>query len=105
MAPAAAAFSALISKVQVPRWISAMLPAGKPAKSPASQPLVDVLPSPSWMSTGGDRGGDVTRLGLRRGAEVGALGVGDRVGAGLLELGRSDLLEGEERRSSWRVTS
>ena len=28
-----------------------MLPAGKPAKSVASHPLVDVLPSPSWRST------------------------------------------------------
>ena len=51
-APAAAAFSALISKVHVPRWMRAMFPAGKPVKSAASQPLVDVLPSPSWMSTG-----------------------------------------------------
>ena len=29
-----------------------MLPAVKPAKSPGSQPLVEVLPSPSWMSIG-----------------------------------------------------
>ena len=50
-APAAAAFSAFISKVHVPRWSSAMFPAGKPAKSAASQPLVDVLPSPSCRST------------------------------------------------------
>ncbi len=51
MAPAAAAFSALISNVQVPRCSSAMFPAGKPAKSAASHPLVEVLPSPSWRST------------------------------------------------------
>jgi hypothetical protein len=51
-APAAAAFSALISNVQVPRWIRAMLPAGKPAKSAASHPLVEVLPAPSMRSTG-----------------------------------------------------
>ena len=50
-APAAAAFSALTTKLQAPRWISAMLPSGKPAKSSGSQPLVDVLPMPSWMST------------------------------------------------------
>ena len=42
-APAAWAFWALTWKVQVPRWISATLPAGKPAKSAASQPLVEVL--------------------------------------------------------------
>ena len=30
-APAAAAFSAFSSKVHVPRWSNAMLPAGKPA--------------------------------------------------------------------------
>ena len=29
-----------------------MLPAGKPAKSAASHPLVEVLPIPSWRSTG-----------------------------------------------------
>ena len=51
-APAAAAFSALISNVQAPRWSRAMFPAGKPAKSAASQPLVVVLPRPSWRSTG-----------------------------------------------------
>jgi hypothetical protein len=34
-APAAAAFSALISNVHVPRWISAMFPAGNHAKSTA----------------------------------------------------------------------
>ena len=50
-APAAAAFSAFSSKVQVPRRSKAMFPAGKPAKSAASQPLVDVLPRPSWRST------------------------------------------------------
>ena len=51
-APAAAALLPLISNVQVPRWISAMLPAGNPSKSSGSQPLVDVLPRPSWTSTG-----------------------------------------------------
>ena len=50
-APAAAAFSAFSSKVQTPRWSSAMFPAGKPAKSAVSQPLVEVLPSPNWRST------------------------------------------------------
>ena len=79
-APAAAAFSPLISNVQVPRWISAMLPAGKPVKSAASHPLVDALPSPSARSTAGHGRRDLTRLGLGRGTEVGALDVGDRVG-------------------------
>ena len=50
-APAAAAFSAFSSKVQTPRWSNAMFPAGKPAKSAASHPLVDVLPRPSCRST------------------------------------------------------
>ena len=50
-APAAAAFSALISNVQSPRCSSAMFPAGKPAKSDASQPLVEVLPRPNCRST------------------------------------------------------
>ena len=43
-APAALALSALTSKLQKPRWISAMLPAVKPAKSLASQPE-SVVPS------------------------------------------------------------
>ncbi len=51
-APAAAALLPLISNVQVPRWISAMLPGVKPSKSSGSQPLVDVLPRPSWTSIG-----------------------------------------------------
>ena len=50
-APAAAAFSAFSSKVQTPRWSSAMFPAGKPAKSVVSQPLSEVFPSPSLRST------------------------------------------------------
>ena len=50
-APAAAAFSAFSSNVQVPRWSNAMFPAGKPAKSEASHPLVEVLPRPSCRST------------------------------------------------------
>ncbi len=41
-APAAAALSAFCRKVQVPRWISATLPAGNPAKSLVSQPLVEL---------------------------------------------------------------
>ena len=40
-APAASAFSALTANGQVPRWIRAMFPTGNPAKSAASQPLVD----------------------------------------------------------------
>ena len=50
-APCAAAVSALISKVHVPRCRSAMLPAGKFAKSASSQPLVEVFPIPSCRST------------------------------------------------------
>jgi hypothetical protein len=42
LAPAAAAFATFSSKVQVPRTMSAIAPAGKPAKSAASQPLVEV---------------------------------------------------------------
>jgi hypothetical protein len=47
-APAASALSALTPNVQVPRWISAMLPAVKPAKSAASQPDVE----PGWAGGG-----------------------------------------------------
>ena len=46
LAPAAAALVALMAKLHVPRLISAMLPAGKPAKSAALQPnaaTVDTL--------------------------------------------------------------
>ncbi len=50
-APAACAFSAFTAKVQVPRWTSAMLPAGKPAKSAASQPLVLARGGTRLMST------------------------------------------------------
>jgi len=50
-APAAAAFSIFCSNVQAPRWTSAMLPAGKLAKSAVSHPLVDLFPSPSCRST------------------------------------------------------
>ena len=42
-APAASAFATLSAKKQVPRWMSAMFPATKPAKSAASQPLVEVF--------------------------------------------------------------
>ena len=39
-APASWAFAAFSPNVQVPRWTSATAPAGKPAKSASSQPLV-----------------------------------------------------------------
>jgi hypothetical protein len=42
-APAFSAFSALTAKSQVPRWTSAMSPGVKPAKSAASQPLLELL--------------------------------------------------------------
>ena len=42
-APASWALSALSWNVHVPRWISAMLPGVKPAKSAASQPAFDEL--------------------------------------------------------------
>src|SRR3954468_1841209 len=41
-APAASAFSTFDWKVQVPRWIRAMLPGWKPLKSLASQPLAEL---------------------------------------------------------------
>jgi len=41
-APAASAFAAFVAKVQVPRWTRAMLPAVKPAKSAAEQPLAEL---------------------------------------------------------------
>ena len=58
-APAACAFSAFTAKAQVPRWISAMLPAGKPAKSAASQPLVLVARQHEVDVDRGDGGGHV----------------------------------------------
>ena len=42
-APASCALRALPPKSHVPRWTSATLPAVNPAKSAASQPLVEVL--------------------------------------------------------------
>ncbi|MCY1178742.1 hypothetical protein D9M73_191080 [compost metagenome] len=50
-APAAAAFSAFTSKLQLPRWMRAIEPLGKPVKSSTSQPLVEVLPAPRARST------------------------------------------------------
>ena len=41
IAPAAVALATLSANRQVPRWMSAMLPAVKPPKSAASQPLVE----------------------------------------------------------------
>ena len=55
LAPAVSAFWAFAPKVQVPRWTSAIAPAGKPAKSDASQPLLLVDgsgPGGSTRSTG-----------------------------------------------------
>ena len=49
-APAAAALSAFTAKSHEPRWMSAMLPAGKPAKSAASQPLVEAR-SPARLTS------------------------------------------------------
>ena len=41
-APAASAFATFWAKVQVPRWIRAMLPGMNPAKSEAAQPLAEL---------------------------------------------------------------
>jgi hypothetical protein len=51
LAPAAAALSTLSRKKQVPRWRRAMLPGVNPAKSVASQPLVDARSPARLMST------------------------------------------------------
>ncbi len=53
-APCCSALSAFVPKVQLPRWISAMAPAGKPLKSAASQPLVEgvVVTGVRSVSTG-----------------------------------------------------
>ncbi len=59
LAPAACALSAFSANVHVPRWISAMLRAGKPAKSAASHPLVEAR---GWHQIDvhwGHRGGEV----------------------------------------------
>jgi len=51
-APAFSAFSALTTKSQVPRWTKAILPLTNPAKSVASQPLLEVLAAaPGGMTT------------------------------------------------------
>jgi hypothetical protein len=50
-APAASALSAFCANGHVPRWISAIAPAGKPAKSAASQPLVFARGGTRLMST------------------------------------------------------
>ena len=50
-APAACALRAFWAKEQVPRWTRAMLPGRKPAKSAASQPLVEARGGTRLMST------------------------------------------------------
>ncbi len=45
-APALIAFWIFTTKSQVPRWTSAIAPTGKPAKSAASQPLVEPVGAP-----------------------------------------------------------
>ena len=50
-APASSAFCALTAKSQVPRWISAMSPSGKPVKSSGSQPLSEVSLGVKSVST------------------------------------------------------
>jgi hypothetical protein len=51
LAPAACALSTLTLKPHVPRWTSAIPPAGKPAKSAASQPLVEEFAGPDGLIT------------------------------------------------------
>ena len=60
-APAAYAFCALSAKVQPPRLTRAIRPAGKPAKSAASQPGVASDARPGHRA---DRGGDVAAAGV-----------------------------------------
>src|SRR5918998_4494573 len=49
-APASSAFASFSTNGQVPRWISAILPAVVAGKSLIWQPLVDVLFAPEWMT-------------------------------------------------------
>ena len=57
-APAACAFSTFTPKLQPPRWIRAIRPDTKPAKSPAVHPLVEVdvgvggstMPRAGWIA-------------------------------------------------------
>ena len=51
-APAAAAFSLFCSKVHVPALQQGDVAGGEAGEVLASHPLVEVLPRPSWMSTG-----------------------------------------------------
>ncbi len=97
LAPAAAALSTLMRKVQVPRWMRAMWPAGKPAKSPASQPLVE------GAVTGEVDVDHLYRCGYATGARVGhrcevlVLHIGDRTGRRLRHRApiEDELLVGE----------
>jgi hypothetical protein len=56
-APASVACSTLVWNGHVPRRIRATAPRSKPAKSAASQPLVELAggPAPSWRFTGRSR--------------------------------------------------
>ena len=101
-APAAWALCALRAKLQPPRWISAIAPAGKPAKSlrppgsatsgaptaasvnAPSHPLVFARGGMRLMSTGHDGGGDVAGTGS--GERPGRIRRGDR--RQLLQRGR-----------------
>ncbi len=76
LAPALIAFWIFTTKSQVPRWTSAIAPAVKPAKSAASQPLVEP-PGPPGLGTDevdGDQRprhvGVVGRREARRGLEL-----------------------------------
>ncbi|MCP9965213.1 hypothetical protein LUX57_08735 [Actinomadura madurae] len=91
-APAAMALSALTEKKQPPRWISAIRPAGNPAKSSASHPLpVPVAPGSTGLAAAVTSPG----AGVLQGREVGVgserlllgLGLGeDRLGQLLPEV-------------------
>ncbi len=50
-APASPAFATFCANEQLPRCISAIAPAGKPAKSSASQPLEEVSEGLTSVST------------------------------------------------------
>ena len=49
-APASSALASFWTNGHVPRWISAILPAVAAGKSLISQPLLDVLLAPEWMT-------------------------------------------------------
>ena len=87
--------------MHVPRWIRAMLPAGKPVKSAGLAAAGRGVAEPELDVDRRDGGGDVAGLGVRRRGEVGVLDVGDRARSGLLQRRRADS-SNTKKSNGWR---